>query len=40
VAFYSIGVLMQPLAQAYGWDRGQISLIATIVTAAIFVVMP
>lgn len=40
VAFYSIGVLMQPLARAYGWDRGQISLIATIVTAAIFVVMP
>ena len=40
VAFYSIGVLMQPLAQTYGWDRGQISLIATIVTAAIFIVMP
>lgn len=40
VAFYSIGVLMQPLADTYGWDRAQLSLIATILTFAIFVTVP
>jgi len=40
VAFYSIGVLMKPLAQTYGWDRAQISLIATILTVSIFAMMP
>jgi MFS family permease len=40
VAFYSIGVLMQPLSQIHGWDRAQLSLLATILTVSIFATMP
>jgi MFS family permease len=40
VAFYSIGVLMQPLRTARGWSAAQVSLTASILTASIFVMMP
>ena len=40
IAFYSIGVLMQPLRFAHGWSASQVSLAATILTVSIFVMMP
>ena len=40
IAFYSIGVLMQPLSEAYGWSRSEISLAATLLTAAIVLTTP
>ena len=40
IAFYSIGVLMQPLSEAYGWSRSGISLAATLLTVAIVLTTP
>ena len=40
IAFYSIGVLMQPLSEAYGWSRSEISLAATLLTIAIVLTTP
>ena len=40
IAFYSIGVLMQPLSEAYGWSRSDISLAATLLTAATVLTTP
>lgn len=40
IAFYSIGVLMQPLSEAYGWSRSEISLAATLLTIAIIITTP
>ncbi len=40
VAFYSLGVLMMPLSAAHGWNRAQLSFIATVLTVSIIVVMP
>jgi MFS family permease len=40
VAFYSLGVLMNPLSAAYGGNRAQLSLVATVLTVAIIVAMP
>ena len=40
IAFYSIGVLMQPLSEAYGWSRSEISLAATLLTVAIVLTTP
>ena len=40
IAFYSIGVLMQPLSEAYGWSKSEISLAATLLTVAIVLTTP
>lgn len=40
IAFYSIGVLMQPLSESYGWSRSEISLAATLLTIAIILTTP
>ena len=40
VAFYSIGVLMQPLAESYGWNRAEVSFVATALTLSTFATMP
>ena len=40
IAFYSIGVLMQPLSEAFGWSMSEISLAATLLTIAIVLTTP
>lgn len=40
IAFYSIGVLMQPLSELYGWSTSDISLGATFLTIAIVLTTP
>lgn len=40
VAFYSLGVLMQPLSEIHGWSRSEISLAATLLTIAIILATP
>lgn len=40
VAFYSIGVLMQPLSLQYGWTTSQVSLSATLLTGGIILGTP
>ena len=38
--FYSLGALIAPLQQAFGWDRGDISLCVTLMTVALFLSGP
>jgi len=40
IAFYSMGTLMEPLQQLYGWDKAQISLAATVLTLSILIATP
>ena len=40
LAFYSLGLFIKPLNAAYGWDRAEVSLVATILTVGIMLAMP
>jgi MFS family permease len=40
IAFYSIGVLMQPLSEVYAWSPSEISLAATLFTIALILTTP
>ncbi len=40
LAFYSLGLFIKPLELANGWDRAEVSLVATILTVGIMLAMP
>jgi MFS family permease len=40
LAFYSLGIFIKPLNAAYGWDRAEVSFVATILTLGIMLGLP
>lgn len=40
IAFYSLGILTQPLTADFGWERGDVAFTATILTVSIVLAAP